>query len=76
MAAGHDAWIADDLLGRPEATRGERPVMAVTVSSRPRQEADFRCISQGGPWSGVGEVREMALPAIGSRWPRAAQRQL
>ena len=38
--------------------------MAVTVSSRPRQEADFRFTSQGWPRSGVGEVRELAVPAI------------
>ena len=38
--------------------------VAVTVSSRARQEADFRCTSQGWPRSSVGEVRELALPAI------------
>jgi hypothetical protein len=37
--------------------------LAVTVSSRPRQEADFRRNGQGWPRSGVGEVREQALPA-------------
>ena len=47
----------------------ERRLMAETVSSRPRQEADFRCTSQGWGRSAVGEVCELALPAIMRRAP-------
>ena len=34
---------------------------------RARQDVDFRCPSEGWPRSAVGEVRELALPAINSR---------
>jgi len=39
-------------------------LVADTVSSKPRQEADFRCACQGWPRSAVGEVRKLALPAM------------
>ena len=43
--------------------------MAVNVSTRPRQEADFRCVGLAGPRSAVSEARELTLPArsIGDR---------
>ncbi len=49
---------------RPEAAGGDRPLLAESVSTRARQEADFRCTSQGRSRSAGGEVRQLALPAI------------
>jgi hypothetical protein len=60
----------------PTFSPPRRPEVAVTVSSRLRQEADFRCTSQGWPMSGVGEVRELALPATTGRSARASSRGL
>jgi hypothetical protein len=51
---------------RLKAAGREHPLLAVTVNSRPRQEADVRCTSRCWPRSAVGEVRKLALPATSS----------
>ena len=44
----------------------EGPVMARSVSTRPRPEADFRSRDPGRPRSAVSEARELTLPATSS----------
>lgn len=45
----------------------DRQLMAGSVSTRLRQEADFQCVDLAGPRATVREAREFTLPAIMKR---------
>lgn len=63
-------WMHCLLLGEPEADAGKLRLLAGSVSTGQRQEADFRCAAR--PRSAVGKHRELALPATSCRSPTTA----